>query len=414
MRRLARIVIGTAVLGFAASTSAAGQTATTPDAQGAVQQEPLVRELLRRLEAQERINAELLRRVAELEATRNGQLPAATIAPPVGEAVRQPSSVEDRLAAVEETAGRLEERIDAAPKITGSYDFEFQREGLPGTVNEFRQHRLFLTFSKEYRRFRVLGEQEFEYAPNFRAATDTSLSAARGVISLEQAWAEFVASDALTLRAGLQFFPNYWNEREFPSMVLSTRRPLMVQNVYPEALVGVMGYGVKYRGELGVGYHAYIGNSQGSQFGQHDTNSTKAVGGALTIDLPTRGLFDHLSVGANGYFDPAPVGESTRTWGAESQAERGPFELLFEAARRRAAQNRSGVYIQPSYRLTNRLTGFYRYDRLSQDPTGATIANNVGLNLRVQPAWLKFEVFRTTPPGTRGFNGIASSLTILF
>src|SRR6185503_16370047 len=106
-------------------------------------------------------------------------------------------------------------------------------------------------------------------------------------------------------------------------------------------------------------------------FGRHDNNSAKAVGGALTFDLPKHRLFDTLKLGVNGYVDtPANNLERTRAWGLESQMRGGPVELLAEFARRRAVENRSGVYVQPSYRIGNRLRAFYRYDRLFVDPAG--------------------------------------------
>jgi len=379
------------------------QSGTAADVQAAPVQEQLVRELLRRLEAQEAVNAELLRRLAALEAVQKSTVPPTL-------------PIDERLAAVEGTADRFQDVLDAMPKLLGYYDFEFFKEGEPGTFPEFRQHHVFLDVLKEYQKFRVMSELEFEYAPLLEGRGDQQIGQARGEISLEQAWGEYVTSDALVLRAGFILTPNYWNVNHYPNVVVSTRPPLMVRNVYPESWVGIMGYGSKYWGGFGLGYNAYAHNGASANFGRHDNNSAKAVGGALTFDLPKHRLFDTLKLGVNGYVDtPANNQERTRAWGLESQMRGGPVELLAEFARRRAVENRSGVYVQPSYRIGNRLRAFYRYDRLFVDPAGETQANTLGANFRPIPVVsLKLEAFRTKRPASRGFNGIASSFAVAF
>lgn len=376
-------------------------SATAPSSPAqVVAQEQLVRDLLQRLDAQDAANAELRRRVTALEAL----LPPSAPAPPQAAAL-DPASAQEALV-------HLEERVDALPRINGFYDFEYFKEALPGTFNEFRQHHVFLDFSKEYRKFRVMSEVEFEYATHLGGPPGEPT---RGELSVEQTWAEYVASNALTVRAGFILTPNYWNVNHYASVTTSTRQPLMVRNVFPESFVGIMAYGTKYSGDLGVGYTAYVSNGEGTQFGEHDDNSAKAVGGALKFDLPTRGLLDTITFNVTGYSDTPAHGKRTRTWGLESQARRGPFELLFEFAHRRAVEDRRGEYVQPSYRLTDKLMAFYRYDRLFTALEGETQANTWGINfLPAAPIRLKFEFFRSRPPGTRGFNGVASSLAVAF
>jgi hypothetical protein len=395
MKSTVLILVAAAVFGLAPAAFAQDKSG----------QEPLVRELLQRLDAQDAANAELRRRVAALEA----------LHPPSAPLPPQEAPAAPDLADVEETAGRLEERMDALARINGYYDFEFFRDGQPGTVNEFRQHHMFLDFSKEYQKFRVMSELEFEYASLLQGGPGAQTADNRGEVSLEQTWAEYTASNALTVRAGFILTPTYWNVNHYANVTASTRMPLMVRNVFPESFVGVMGYGTKYWGGLGVGYTAYVSNGEGAQFGQHDDNSTKAVGGGLKFELPTHGVLDAFKFNFTGYADTPAQQTRTRTWGLESQVQRGSFELLFEFAERHAVEDRSGAYVQPSYRLTDRLKAFYRYDRLFTVHEGLTEANTWGVNLRpIEPVSLKFEFFRTTRPGTRSFNGIASSLAVAF
>jgi hypothetical protein len=159
-----------------------------------------------------------------------------------------------------------------------------------------------------------------------------------------------------------------------------------------------------------------VSYGESAAFAQHDDNEAKSVGGVLMFNLPTRGLFDRAAIAVNGYADTPGEGERTRTWGLEAETHRGKFEMLLEFARRRAVEDRSGVYVQPSYRFTDRLTTFYRYDRLAVGLAGATEANTVGINVRpIPPVSLKFEYFRTRKAQSRTlFNGIASSLAVAF
>jgi hypothetical protein len=377
-------------------------------------QEQLVEELLQRLDSLAAGNAALLQRLATLEtAQKAGSVTTVSDAvSPNGSEAQQPEP--GALAPVEEQTARLEERLDALPKVVGYYDFEFSKEDRGGTFGEFRQHHLSLHFSKEYDKLRVFSEVEFEHAPHFAADTGTELES-NGGIAVEQAWGEYLRSDAFTLRAGFMLTPNYLNVNHYPNTTASTRLPLMVRNVYPENFVGVMGFGSKYWGGFGLGYNAYVSNGEGRHFAEHDDNNGKGIGGALKFDLPTGGLFETLKFDVNGYADTPAHERTTRTWGLESQARRGPFELLFEFARRRAAENRTGAYLQPSYRLTDRLMAFYRYDRLFVAANGETQANTWGVNLRpISPVSLKFELFRTILPGAQRFNGIASSLAVAF
>lgn len=379
-------------------------------------QDQLVKELLQRLDSLQAGNAALLQRVAALETAQKTEpvTSPGDAVPASSSEAQQPES--GALAPVEEKAARLEERLDALPKVVGYYDFEFFKEDRGGTFAEFRQHHLSLHFSKEYDRFHVFSEVEFEHAPHFEVDTDTGTELeSSGGIAVEQVWGEYLRSDAFTLRAGFMLTPNYLNVNHYPNTTASTRLPLMVRNVYPENFVGVMGFGSKYWGGFGLGYNAYVSNGEGSRSAEHDDNNAKGIGGALKFDLPTGGLFETLKFDVNGYADTPADASPTRTWGLESQARRGPFELLFEFARRRAAENRTGAYLQPSYRLTGRLMAFYRYDRLFVAANGETQANTWGVNLRpIPPVSLKFEFFRTMLPGAQRFNGIASSLAVAF
>ena len=374
-------------------------------------QSVLISRLMERLAAQEALNRALLERVAAMELSLTA-LAGGDRAPRLATSQEQPS----RALELDDAIERIEERVDALPRITGYYDFEFFKEGRPGTFGEFRQHHVYLDFAREYGRFRVLSQVEFEYGATLAASGDnTTLSDARGEIAIEQAWAEYAASETLTLRGGVLLLPNYWNVNHLPHGILPTRRPLMVRNVFTETLVGFSAYGTKYWGTFGLGYDAYVGNGESLNGARRDDNSAKAVGGVMRVHIPTRGLFEDAAFAVQAYTDRPSTGRQTRTWGVESQAKGKKFEVLVEFARRRAEEDSSGYYVQPAYRITDRVAAFYRHDRLTMGRIKTTRADTAGVNLRpIPPVSLKFELFRAVEPGQAGYNGLATSIVMAF
>ena len=404
MKSILRILIASAVIGTPAGAFAqGGTTSSSADLQRQVAvQEQLIRELLDRLDAQAAATAQLLQRLAALEAR---QAPALL-----------PDAADTEAGDVDEARDKaIEDRLDAMPKIQGYYDFEFIKEAQPGSFGSFRQHHLSLHLSKEREKFRVFSEIEFEYAPVVSGTDAGAPAVSRGTILVEEAWAEYVRSTWFAVRAGMVLTPNYWNVNHYPNVVHSTRRPLMVRQVFPESFAGVMAYGTKYWGSAGLGYDAYLGNGESGSFAKLDDNEAKAVGGAIKLNVVAGRLVDTVAVAIHGYTDSPAGTRRVRTWGIESQVHKGPFELLFEYARRSAKEDRSGFYVQPSYRLTEKVIAFYRHDRLRSFPAPDTRANTWGINTHpIAPVSFKFEFYRTTPLQQRAFNGIASSLAVAF
>ena len=390
---------------------AAGAGLVTPES-AALDPAQLIRQLMLRIETQEAMNDALLKRVLALEASQSATPDG--LPPPETTATRtttEPTATVEQVAANVQMVG---DRLDLLPALAGYYDVEYFDDDRRDSPREFRHHHLSLHVSKQIDKFRVFNEVEFEYGAKFEG-TGVGPGDARGEIKVEQSWGEYTRSDLLTLRAGLILSPQAWNVAHYPNVVLSTSRPLMVRKVFPESFVGIMGYGTHYWGNVGVRYSAYVGNGDSAFFTKEDNNDSKSVGGLVAFDFPVTHLFDSVSVGLTGYADQPPSTRATRTWGLESTARRGPFQVLFEFATRSANEDRRGLYVQPSYRLTERLMAFYRYDFLRTDAAEPTRANTWGLNFRpTSPVSLKFEYVRTQPSLRKPYNGLASSLAIAF
>ncbi|MEW6741457.1 MAG: hypothetical protein AB1486_01760 [Planctomycetota bacterium] len=369
-------------------------------------------DLERRLEEQQVLNAELLKRIERLEDAAQDR--ASQRASQEGEE----QCTEECLAPHDDTLDAIDDlrhRIDLLPVLAGYFDTEYFNDNRSESPGEFRQHRLSLHLSKELDEFRVFSEVEFEYGSKFEGDGGTALEEARGELKLEQAWGEYTRSDALVLRAGLILTPGYWNVNHYPNVVLPTRKPLMVGSVFPESFTGVMGYGSHYWDDLGTTYRVYAGNGESENSAKHDDSEGKALGSGVTIHLPGGDVIERLDVGISGYAEDPLHEEKTRTWGLDAQISAGGFELLSEFASRDSEEDRIGFYAQPSWRFDGQWAVFYRHDRLHVEAADRIAENTIGVNYRpISPVSLKGEVFRSERKGESTTEGIAVSFAIAF
>ena len=362
-------------------------------------QQTLNQKLLERFEAVEAGQAVLLKKIQVMEASlpEDGELR------------------ESALQELREEQFELQKKLDQMPTLSGYLDVEYfddDREDSPG---EFRQHHLSLHLSKEWERWRVFSEFELEYGTKIEGEGGDELEEARGEVKLEQAWGEYVYSDLLKLRGGLILTPGYWNVNHYPHVMLSTRRPLLVRQVFREAFVGLMAHGSKHWEDLGMTYYGYLGNGQSVFFTKHDDNESKDVGGKVTFHLPTNGKLDTLDVGLSLSQD-RPTGEGRFfTWGLDAQVRKGPWEILSEFAARDAEEERTGFYLQPSYRFNEKWATFYRFDLLEIERDEETQEHSLGVNYRPIPnVSLKLEYFYSRHSEDEDFSGVAASAAIGF
>jgi hypothetical protein len=107
---------------------------------------------------------------------------------------------------------------------------------------------------------------------------------------LDQAWAGFMPSQAVSIKAGLFLVPfGAWNRASRPYETLLIRTPLNLEYLYPASWRDL---GVVVEGEIGVlSYAAYMGNGLGEfdQLGSgqqfRDNNTNKSKGGRLGLKV---------------------------------------------------------------------------------------------------------------------------------
>ncbi len=369
-----------------------------------------------RLELQEALNEKLLKRIEALEA---GQTTALEWIHTVEESVPDEETLreerESMMVEMREEYLDLQDRLDLLPTLSGYYDFMYHNDDREDSPSRFHHHRLSLHVTKEWDRWRLFSEVEFEHGTTFEGDGGEELEEARGEIKLEQSWTEYVHSDALTLRGGLILTPGYWNVNHYPNVVLSSEHPLMVRKVFRESFLGLMAYGTKYWDDFGVTYCGYVGNGQSVFFTRHDDNEGKAVGGKVSFHLPTRGKFDTLDLGLSMYHESPPNEDRVFTWGLEAQVRKGPWEVLSEFAGKDAEEDRAGFYLQPSYRFDEKWATFYRYDLLTIEHQGETQEHTLGVNFRPIPEIsLKLEYIRSLHSNGEDYNATMASIAVAF
>ncbi len=367
------------------------------------------------LKAQQALNQRLLERIEALESSQT------EILQKLGAAERQaggqafPRECDEGLEELRDDFFDFQDRLDQMPTLSGYYDFEYFNDNRDDSPGEFRQHHLSLHLTKEWDQWRLFSEFEFEFGAKFEGDGADDLEEARGEVKVEQVWSEYVHSDALTLRGGLILTPGYWNVNHYPIVVLPTRRPLMVRKVFRESFVGLMAYGSRYGEKHGITYTGYVGNGRSVYFTKHDDNEGKAIGGKLTWHVPTNDTVDTLNLGLSAYHE-SPSGEDrVFTWGVDAQLRTGPWELLTELAKRDATEDRTGFYLQPSYRWDEQWAAFYRYDLMNIEHEGETQEHTLGVNYRPIPdVSLKLEYFHSARSEGEDADGVAASIAIAF
>ena len=199
----------------------------------------------------------------------------------------------------------------------------------------------------------------------------------RGVITdTPIAWANYKHNDQLNVRAGRILTPaGIINIEHFPASLLDPEQPQFLRpfggnTVLPNFLTGVNVHGRKFVGNNTLQYDAYTGNFAGS-------NKRFITGGRLAYGLTDLGV----TVGANVMAGKRPSGDEYEVYGGDILIDKGKLLWKNEAFFTNESggnDNRTAFYSQPAWRITDKFTGFYRYDYLDNG-TATTIENVVGL-----------------------------------
>jgi hypothetical protein len=318
-------------------------------------------------------------------------------------------------------------------EVAGYVNFRYVNDDAFHEHNFFREYSASLFLSKTVGRWRFHSELNADTAPEYDSDGIHLLPRRPSLsVKLENGFVNYNARDWLQVQAGFLFIPTYWRTHRYQSTTLTVDEPSIDQNIFPTALKGGALHGDKYWGDGGVSYVAYGGVVQQTEF-LEDTQTeivqrARVAGGKLVFHVPSRRFFRTFDVALHRLHQVGRSGSSDETYGAELQLRRSRFEVLGEFAHTSVDVSnggrsyiRQGYYIQPSYRITPKVTAVVRYDRLNRDSRYADQSSlgrrSVGLMYRPIPAVsIKVEGNRYEPQGARvpAYYGVTTSLVWFF
>ena len=343
----------------------------------------------------------------------------------------------------QKTVGDPGEPVPPAPETAASRTFPLEVAGYVNFryVNDdafqkhdfYREYSASLFLSKSVGRWRFHSEFNADTAPEYDSDgihlfhRRPSLS-----VKLDNAFVNYTARDWFQVQAGFLFIPTYWRTHRYQSTTLTVDEPSVDENIFPTAMKGGALHGDKYWGDSGVSYIAYGGVDQLSEFQESarvvKTERSQVIAGKLTLHLPSRQFFRTFDVSVHRLHRTGGDSRPDDIYGTELQLSRSRFEVLGEFVHAsmdisNGVRNyiRQGYYIQPSYRITPKLSAVVRFDRLNRDSRFAdqsSLARQLaGFRYRPIPAIsLKIEGNRYEPQSGRvaAYYGVTTSVVWFF
>lgn len=226
----------------------------------------------------------------------------------------------------------------AQTRVGGYFDNEFTLPLHGAGRSTFKAHRLILQASS-YLHDNLMFNTEIEY--EYGGLINTLSN--DGELKIEQAWADYKISDALSLRGGVVLIPfGIVNVLHDSDVRETTTRPLMASAIVPSTWMdtGAGLHGVVFpTEELQLSYEAYVTNGINNKISaasgirnarpsmKDDNNGNKAVSGRVGISP-----FLGLEVGLSGYRGNYDETRAMTMAGADISWTAGPVELIGEYA----------------------------------------------------------------------------------
>jgi hypothetical protein len=388
---------------------------------------------------QQVVIAQLLKRIEALEKQ------------PAGQAAAAVQELQADVKAQEDSVNSLRDTVNSKVNLNGYYNFRFFADGSEEPL-AFQQHHLGVLMSKQLGKFGFLMELELQNVPHHAelagehpeeeelaeivAAEEDDLSG-EGQVAVENAWMEYNHNPLFGVRVGKQLSPQYWWQNHYPNLTLSTALPIYLRELFPAELVGVTVQGTTSAAvgtsELGVGYKFYVANNNFEGNSRMDRRDGKSWGARGQVRLPTGGALRRFDAAFDIYRGNVGVGNDElaedNVYGFETQLEVSQFLFQSEWARGKSQElTRTGYYLQPALRIDEDWITFYRLEQLeSPRIQRAERRHLAGINFRPYPQIaIKGELYRSQPlerdfihtEGDEGapkpYNGIATAAVFFF
>lgn len=294
------------------------------------------------------------------------------------------------------------------------------------TKKEIDFHRFVLFFGHEFNdKMRFFSEFEVEHA----LAKDTADGSNGGEVEVEQAYVEFDLSNQLNAKAGIIIVPvGIINETHEPPTFYGVERNPVEKSILPATwwsgglmLNGRSRSGFSY--DLMISEGLYANNGYSIRTGRQKTSKAKANDLAYTgrlkytgvpgLELAATARYESdLSQGTLASKASATLLETHVIYSVDRFTLKGLYaqwEISGSAAKAANADQPSGYYIEPSYKLTEQWGIFGRYNNW-QTVSGSTnteTQTDVGVNYWPHPDIVfkaDYQQYRQNNQKTDGFN----------
>lgn len=296
--------------------------------------------------------------------------------------------------------------------------------------DELDFHRFVLYAGHQFNdRLRLQTELEIEHA----LVKDTANASGPGEVELEQAYLDYMVSDALSVKGGLFLVPvGITNETHEPATFYGVERNPVETNIIPTTwweggagLTARLGNGFTLDGAVTSGLKTTAANNYAVRDGRLKAAKATAKDPAYTARLKWTGV-PGLELAGTVHYQADITQSADATAGAAKLFEghailnRGPFGLkaLYAAwkldgsgPKAVGADKQAGWYIEPSYKLSERWGVFARHSRWDNRAGDGTDSryrqSDVGVNFWLHPdAVVKVDYQRqTVPNGQNDYDG---------
>ena len=265
-------------------------------------------------------------------------------------------------------------------------------------------------------KFRFFSELDLESALTWEQGSAPTTRNA--YLALERAYADYMHSDALNVRAGKFLTPvGRWNQIHADPLVWTTSRPLITERSFPTNATGAMIYGSLPAWGQMLDYSLYTAVSDDWRTNPKLDPFSDAHGLHVRVPLSGVGEFGMSYV---NFEQRHAVGERRNLVGMDYFRAFDRYEVSAEAiyrfSEKGSGASEKGVFVQAVAPLTGRLYLVGRYEWF--DPAGTSPPLNLGvagLALKLSPAiLLKAEISRASSNPIGAPEGFFASGSILF
>ncbi|WP_343994227.1 hypothetical protein [Ideonella azotifigens] len=266
--------------------------------------------------------------------------------------------------------------------------------------------------------WKLLGEIDLQNIAQLPSGSGAQYGAAASAyVALERVYADYRATDALTLRAGKFLTPiGHWNQDHSDPQTWTVLRPLISQAAFPTSVTGLMAFGSLPMADQWLDYQLYASNGGEWRPSPWTHPFDSAFGGRLSTSLNPD---FKMGVSLSRFFERETPGNEFLLAGVDAAWTLGRAELSMEAMHRRSPGGQGGErgwFLQGALPVAGRwwLTGRQEYYRRDVDGWSSR-STLIGAVYKGVDHWtFKIEWVQLSARAVGQPAGLLSSLTLAF